>query len=271
MIAFRFFLASWILTVWLGCGSNKPTPLEPGNISSDVHGEATDSEDPIEIVRAAIEAHGGESNFAKANIGQTTMTIDGALRPGMSGQFIKFDIFDLPGKHKRRVRGEVQGQEIDMNVVSNGEKAWIQRNGGEPASLPIVGPSQGVYPNDNLGVLLSLQEPGIQFSVDSTDIDGKPAYRLRMEVDGEWVGDLFFDKETHLLVASKKELFDSNIGKSRAIETYYSDYKIVDELNLPMSIITLVDGQATATIRVTEVEFMDEIAEDVFAKPVAQN
>ena len=92
-----------------------------------------------------------------------------------------------------------------------------------------------------------------------------------METGGQWVGDSFFNRETNLLVASKKELFDDTIGESRAIETYYSDYKIGRWIEFAMSIRMVVDGQTTAKIRVTEVKFMDEIDESVFAKPVAEN
>jgi len=277
MILHRIFLASAVLLTCLGCGSNEPAQFNPPTKGPV---EATDSADertadpktPAEVIEAAIEAHGGESTFAKANIGQTTMTIDGAFQPGMSGQFTKFDIFDLPGKHKRTVKGEAQGQKLDMNVVINGDEAWMQMNGGEPTLLPVINPGQGVYPNDNLGVLLALKGSDFQLSVGLTHIiDGRPVHRIRMETGGQWVGDSFFDEETHLLVASKKKLSDDTIGESRAIETYYSDYKRVDGLNLPMSIRMVMDGETMATITVTEVKFMDEIDDGVFAKPVVRN
>lgn len=275
MILHRIFASAMLLTC-LGCGSNESaqfsSPTKGRVEATSIADESTaDSKNPAEIIEAAIEAHGGESNFAKANIGQTTMTIDGAFQPGMSGHFTKFDIFDLPGKHKRTVKGEAQGQKIDINVVINGDEAWMQRNGGEPTPLPVINPSQGVYPNDSLGVLLALKRSDFQLSVAPTDnIDGRPVHRIRMETGGQWAGDSFFDVETHLLVASKKELFDNTIGESRAIETYYSDYQIVDGLNLPMSIRTLMDGETWATITVTDVKFMGEIDDGVFAKPVVR-
>ena len=166
----RSALALTLLLACLGCGSsNEPAPFtlpnQTGVQSPDnVKVSPADSKDATEVIRAAVEAHGGESNFTKANIGQTTMTIDGAFQPGISGQFTKVDIFDLPGKHRRTVKGEVQGQKLDMNVVINGDEAWMQMNGGEPTSLPVINPGQGVYPNDNLGVLLALRGPDFQLS-----------------------------------------------------------------------------------------------------------
>lgn len=260
----------------LGCGSNKAAQfIPPREDVVEVPGNAKEtpanSDDPVAIIRAAIEAHGGESNFAKANIGQTIMTIDGAIQPGISGRFTKTDSFHVPGKRKSTVKGEAQGQKLDMNTVINGDRAWMQMNGGEPTPLPVINPSQGVYPNANLAILLALKGPAFQLTVlPSDNINGRPVHRIRMETAGEWVGDSFFDKETHFLLASKKELFDNTIGKARAIETYYSAFKKVDGLTLPMSMEMIVDGQTTARIKVTEVKFLDEIDEDVFAKPVAR-
>lgn len=91
-----------------------------------------------------------------------------------------------------------------------------------------------------------------------------------METSGNWVGDSYFDKETHLLVASKKELFDSSIQKTRSIETYYYAYKMVDGLNLPMSIDMIMDGEVTSKINVTEVTFMDHIDDGEFAPLVEE-
>jgi hypothetical protein len=169
----------------------------------------------------------------------------------MSGQFTKVNIFHIPGKHKRTVKGDTQGQKIDMCFVLNGDEAWMQMNGGEPKSLPVINPGQGVYPNDNLGVLVGLTGSALQLSVLPTeDINGRTVHCIRVNADGQWLSDIFFDKETHLLIASKKELFDSTIGLSRAIETYYSDYKMIDGLNLPMSTKFVVDGETTAKIKI---------------------
>ena len=221
-----------VFALLLGCGSNDRA--ESPDTIKQAPAAATD---PAEIVRAAIEAHGGESVFAKANVGRTIMTIDGALQPGVSGQFTKIDVFDLPGKHKRVVKGQVEGHPLDMNFVLNGDKAWMQMNGGEPTAIPVINPDQGVYPTDNFGVLVAIKGPDFKLSVvPSEDLARRPVHRIRMETADQWVGDLFFDKETHLLVASKKELFDDNIGKTRSVETYYSAHKKVDGLILPMSI-----------------------------------
>jgi hypothetical protein len=265
-----------VLLTCLGCSSKEFTqfksPTKDRVEATDNSNERTaNTTQPAEIIEAAIIAYGGESNFAKANIGQTRMTIDGSFQPGISGRFTKFDIFSLPGKHKRTVNGESQGQKFEMNVVINGDETWIQRNGGDPTSLPIVNPGQGVYPNDSLSVLLALKGPDFQLSLHPAEkLDGRFVHRIRLETGGQWVGDSLFDKETHLLVASKKELFDSMLGKTRAIETYYSDYKVVDGLNLPMSFRVVMDGETTATITVNEVKFMDKIDDSVFAKPVVE-
>lgn len=149
--------------------------------------------------------------------------------------------------------------------------AAIEAHGGEPISPPAINAVQGVYPNDNLGVLLALNRAEFQLSVVPTYfMDDRPVDRIRLEAGGQWVGDLYFDGETHLLIASKKELFDDTMGRSRAIEAHYSNCKSLDGLKLPMSIRTAVDGEFMATITVTDVKFMDAIDESVFARPVVR-
>jgi len=225
------------------------------------------------IIRAAIEAHGGEANFAKANRGQTTMSIDGMLQPGMTGQFVKVDTFDLPGRHKRTVKGESRGQSFDMNYVLNGDNAWVQLNGGEPRSLPIVNPdTQGIYPGSNLNVLLTMLSPELRLALQPAEkIRGRMAHRLRLQQAGQWRGDSYFDQETHLIIAAKKELFDAVSGKTRSVETYYSGFKKVDGLTIPMSVEMVVDGETTMTMKITGIEFLTEVDEKIFAKPEATN
>ena len=269
----RFALILPLLVVGVACNSNESatsTPSHQKNVdSSGKHTES--STKPIEIVRAAIEACGGEPNFAKANIAQTKMTMEGALLPGMSGNFTKFDIFHLPGKHKRTVKGELNGETIDLNFVNNGDDGWMQSNGGEPKPIP-VNPTQSVYPNDYLAGLLALVDWESQISlVPSEEMNGRPAYCIRLEDDGQWVSNTFYDKKTHLMIASMKQFYDVTTKKWRVASTYYSDYQMIEGLNLPMLIEVVVDGETTSKIKVTEVKFLQVVDEDLFAKPAANS
>ncbi|MGI8978377.1 MAG: hypothetical protein ACR2FY_04040 [Pirellulaceae bacterium] len=265
-----------LLIVCLGCSSNKSVQTTPINDnqtggSDSVVRPQVETTGPAEIIRAAIEAHGGESNFAKTYIGKTVMTVDGAFQQGVSGQFTKTDIFHLPSKMKRLLKGKSQGEQFEMKFVVSDGKSWAQVNGGEPITSTEVNQDLHTYPSDSLAILVALLGPDFELSVlPSDDLKGHPVHRVRLENSGNWVGDNFFDKETHLLVASKKELFDSSIQKTRSIETYYSAYKKVDGLNLPMAIDMIMDGEVMSKIKVTEVTFMDHIDEGEFAALVVE-
>jgi hypothetical protein len=265
-LTFAFLL----LIVCVGCSSNKSAQTNPANdnqTGSSGGGVRPQVETTAaEIIRDAIEAHGGKSNFAKTNIGKTVMTVDGAFQQGVSGQFTKTDIFHLPSKMKRILKGTSEGEQFEMKFVINDGKSWVQVNGGEPIASPEVNQDIHTYPSDSLGILVALLGPGFELSVlPSDDLKGQAVYRVRLENSDNWVGDNFFDKETHLLVASKKELFDSSIQETRSIETFYSEYKKVDGLNLPMAIDMIMDGKVVSNIRVTEVTFMEHIDEGEFA------
>jgi hypothetical protein len=272
----RVSVALSLLALCLGCGPNERTPHDPSSharrdMPDQVRQGSTNLSDPVAILRAAIDAHGGESNFAKARTGKTVMTIDGNMQPGVSGRFEKIDLFQFPDKHKRVVSGKTQDESFQMNYVRVGDQAWMQVNGGERMPLPVIAPDRGVFPADFLDSFAVLAEPSLSLALLPTqDFQGKPVYALRATLADGTVADSFFDRETNLAVASRKELFDTTVGRTRSIETRYATYEKVDGLTLPMSIDVFMDGQAWLKTMVTEVTFRDKIDEREFAAPAAQ-
>ncbi len=162
-----------------------------------------------------------------------------------------------------------QGEELTLNYVFDGDKDWMQHNGGEVVDIPVTNIITQVFPMDSLNAILSLMSSDINLSTQpETEINGRPAVCIRMEIGGEWARQYMFDPETKLVVASKKTLFDTVTGGTKSVGTYYSNYQLIDGLNIPMSIETVINGESTATITVTDVRFMETIDQSVFAKPV---
>ncbi len=272
-----------LVVTCFGCGSTEPAqPSAPRAESATIDQNGSDStlnsptddspqqdDDAISIINAAITALGGESNFAKANVGRTIMEIDGAFQPGITGKFTKVDTFQLPGNLNRTVKGRVQGQNINLNYIFNGDKGWMQINGGAPIDVPMANAIAQVFPMDLLNTLLSLKSEGIHLSVQPEgEFHGQPVHCIRAEADGKPVGTIYFHKTTKRIVASTKSLFDATLGESRTVETHYSDYKIAGALHIPMSIETIVDGELSTKITVTELAFLKTIDQALFAKPV---
>lgn len=224
----------------------------------------------LAIIDAAIAAFGGEANFPKANIGRTTMKIEGTFQAGITGEFTKLDTFQLPGRLHRRVQGTAESRPIELQYVFDGRKGWMQVNGGVPRDIPMTAPITQTFPSDSLNAILSARSGNVRLSVEPERTwKGQPVHGIRMEVDGQPVGSTYFHQKTGLVVGSTKSLLDTSTGRMRTVETRYSDYQSSGGLRTPRSIEMSVDGKLVTKITVTEVTFLEAEAIDpaIFATP----
>lgn len=143
--------------------------------------------------------------------------------------------------------------------------------GGWPSSLPVVDPGQSVYPLNILDALLALEASDCALMPSRGDDQGSQSLdRITADFGDGVPHEFFFDKKSHLLRGTTKRVVERTTGKPRDVETFYSDYSEIDGLRVPMLIRIVVDGEPWATSTVTRVEFLEEIDEAVFAKPVAR-
>lgn len=269
-------LAAALLMGCPGCFRGEPVRPESSTHDAAVSAEAfvnrdSDRGEAKDIVQAAIRSHGGAALFEKALIGTTTMTIEGNFLEGKQGRCSVVEHFDLPDRHRRTVKAQGEGEDTDMVFVTNDDALWIQADGGEPRLLPVLNPGQGCYPLNILDSLLALEESDCDvLPAGSGDRQGRSFDRITADPGDGSSYDFFFDRESHLLRGTTKKVVDRTTGKSRVVETFYSDYSEVDGLHVPMLIRIVVDGEPWATSTVTHVEFLEGIDDAVFAKPVAR-
>jgi hypothetical protein len=268
--------AAWVLCLIassLGCNSNEGAPTakqsaakEPSNSNSS---KASDS--AIVVIDAAIAAHGVAESSDKTNAGRVTMEIDGNFVAGISGHGIVTDTFQLPDKLKRLATIAAKDQKVGACFVFNGEKAWVQKDGKEPSELPTAGNPINQPVLANIEMLLSFKNGELSLKLlPEEEIGGRRFDIVRVEANGQRISDLYFDKTTHLLAASKKILPDLTTQKSLAVETNYSEYKVIDGLNIPMLIEATVDGKQHLKVKVLEIEFLESIPPETFNKPTAK-
>ena len=198
------------------------------------------------------------------------MLIDGEFQPGLTGEFKKVETFQLPGQMTRHIEGRAQGQDIKLDYVFNGNEGWMQLNGGAPLNVPMTNTITQVFPGGIFKAILSLKSGEFQLSVEPEKrLNNQPAIGIRIEADGEWAETIYYHQDTKLVLASFKPLQDAD-GQSHTVETYYSDYRKVDGLSIPMSMNTVMDGETTMKVTVTEVTFLETVAPSVFTKPVVE-
>ncbi len=122
---------AWITC--LGCNSSSTAP--PG-LTKRVESSAEPAEDeflqpslvdPAEVIRAAIEAHGGEEKFPLSLTGKATMVIDGMLGDvGLRGNFTKTDVFRFPDQLRRTVTGKAGW--LPLSMVNRPGIKWMVAN-----------------------------------------------------------------------------------------------------------------------------------------------
>src|SRR5262249_23048421 len=79
--------------------------------------------------------------------------------------------------------------------------------------------------------------------------------------------DLYFDKETGLLLKSETRVKDDGSGQEVAQESFYDDYKEVQGTKQAMKFTGKRDGKVFVEAEATEIELAEKLDASVFAKP----
>jgi hypothetical protein len=96
-------------------------------------------------------------------------------------------------------------------------------------------------------------------------VSDKPAVGVRVSAKGHKDISLFFDKESGLLVKTQKRTKEAGVEVDE--ENFYSDFKEIDGVKLPMTLKILHDGKKFLDAKVTEAKLLEKLDDDVFAKP----
>jgi zinc protease len=98
------------------------------------------------------------------------------------------------------------------------------------------------------------------------DVDGKPAYKLVLTPKTGKPITKFYDKASHLLV--KELLSDTSPMGEIQVESYPSDYKKVDGILVPFSLMQKAAGQAIE-LKMKEMKHNVDLPVDTFKRPAA--
>ena len=153
----------------------------------------------------------------------------------------------------------------------NGDKVWA-KTGGEATAIDnkdqIAEAKEECYVGW-VSSLLPLKDKAFQLSpLGEVKVDGKPAVGVRVSHKGHRDINLFFDKESGLLVKRESVIKDFMAdGKEVTQETLFSNYKEVKGAKFPMKVVLNRDGKKYVESEMTEIEPKEKIDDAVFAKP----
>jgi hypothetical protein len=118
------------------------------------------------------------------------------------------------------------------------------------------------------GALIDHERKGTRVALDGVEkVQGAEAYKLKLRLKNGTVRHLWVDARTFLEV--KMDGTRHLDGKTRVIETYLRDYKVVDGLKFPMLSETLIPGvPGSSKLTVTAVSVNPSLDDSRFKVPV---
>lgn len=231
-----------------------------GIIIFSVRGNKDEDAKMREIIARAIKAHGGDNlERYKASISKTK----GKL---LDLEYTTETTLELPDR-SRTVAESKLGKFIQ---VLNGDKGWVKL--GDLSRECVKEELDEMREQLNaaqISHLTVLNNREYKLSpLGEEKIDDRPAIGIRIEHSGFRDINLYFDKETNLLLKTETRIKDPlRGGEEVAAETLYSDYKDVEGVMTAHRITIRYDGKTYIEGELSEVTYAEKLDDSVFSKP----
>jgi outer membrane lipoprotein-sorting protein len=221
---------------------------------------AVQAMDADELINKNIEATGG---LEKIKSVQSVKYTGKFLTQGME---FPFTMIQKRGD-KMRIEAEIMGS--TMVQVFDGEKGWgINPMTGSSDPQPMSGMEEKSFKlqADLDGPLIDYAEKGYTVEyLGEEDVEGTPAYKLKVDTNNGIVMNIFFDKDYFLNIKSSNAItVDENEFET---QTYSSDYQEVEGMVLPFAIETRSGDQVLNQVMMEKVEYNVEVDESIFVMP----
>lgn len=220
------------------------------------------------VIDRAIQAAGGAATLAKfaASVAKVKGTVhEMGLDIAFAGT--------ISSQGADRLRSELEiavaGDKFTVINVLNRDKAW-EKLDGEVEEMDKEQLAE-LREEAHLGwvtTLVPLRDKAFTLAPLGERIVGdRPAVGVKVSHKERRDVNLYFDKETALLVLTESRVLDEDSGQEVTEATYYSDYKDVQGMKTPMKLKTLRDGKPYIDAEVTEIKYHEKLDDAVFGRP----
>lgn len=225
-------------------------------------------DDPKAVVEKAIKAQGGEANLTKYKAahlkGKGTISI-----MGMDIDFTIEMYSEMPDKVRTDLKLDIMGNQVPVSQIYNGKKGWSIQMGQvmELEGDQLEELKEQAYGNylENLVPLLKDKNLKLE-AVPETKVNGKPAVGVKVTSKGHKDTTMYFDKDSGLLVMTKKKTLDPSMTEVVA-ESYPSDYKSFNGVKQPTKILVKNDGKKFLEGELNDVKLSEKLDDKIFSKP----
>ena len=155
-----------------------------------------------------------------------------------------------------------------QNMVNafDGTTLWMSAGTAPPAALPGPQAAYAKQESEFDSVFVDYKEKGHAMElVGKEKVNGKDAYRLKVQKKGGPPQDYYLDADTGLEMKISTNVDQG--GMPTVIVTEMSDYRDVDGRQVPFNTRQLLNGKVMASIALDKVEFNVPVDESVFRMP----
>jgi hypothetical protein len=231
-------------------------------------GRVAAQDDPKELIRKAIAAHGGADLIEKYK-GSRTSSKGTISVQGMELEFTSDGVSMDPDKQKTTLKLEVGGMSVTVVQLSNGDKFSMVFNGMavplQDAQKSDMKSSVELHKIMNLTPLISDKSYEIKM-LPPIKVDEKEAVGIEVsnkEIKGVKV---YFDKATNLIIKTEHKGLDPATGMGEVVhEIVLSDYKDVKGIKHPMKTVATADGKKFMENTTTKIEVFEKIDDSEFS------
>jgi outer membrane lipoprotein-sorting protein len=232
---------------------------------------ADEQADLQKVIDRAIQATGGREKIDKFKA--VTFKMKGKFY-GM-GEGIDYTgevAVQVPDKTRTQVDGEVNGAKVTFFVrVTDGKKMWQKTFNEETKELNKEEQAEAreEMHAQRVASLVPLQDKDYQLAaLGEAKVDGKPAVGVRVSHKGYRDVNLFFDKDSGLLVKTERSVKDLMAGdKEQTQEEVLSDFKEVQGVKHATKLVINRDGKKYVEAELSDVELKEKLDDSIFAKP----
>ena len=258
--AARLVVLACLTVLFTGCGASAPTGPRSLVIAADDDGKA--------IFDKGVQALGGADKLPRWNIGAIKYKATGSGEAAGAAEAVVEDTFQLPGRFKRVARIKRGGEEKTITVVVRDGKGWEKKGDAEVREAANDAADKKEHPFAVFANLRPMLEPDVKLiRAGEMDVNGTPCQIVRVDSPRLDPLALFFDKNTALLLKTRKTIERPGSPLPSVVDTYLSDYKDVNGALVPMRIKGFQGDKAILDVNLLEVRFPDKIDDAEFAKP----
>lgn len=225
------------------------------------------------VVKKGIDAHGGADNLNKYRAGRFKMKGDLHVM-GLDLEITGTLAYSLPDRYRMDIDTEVMGQKVSINQTVKGDKvkstitvAGMTMNApGGDAEIDELKLAAAMQEAEQLTPLLDKKKFTIKAG-DEEEVNGRKASIVVVTpatIKKEFK--LYFDKDSGLIVKTAHRGLGPGDGGTVEVleETYVSDYKKVNGVQVPMKMEVKHDDKKFMAITLSDYELVEKIDDKEF-------